>query len=135
GGVDWGGQNGQGVPHPDPGVVEVAGGDWTAVAAGPHVCALKTNGTAWCWGTNTYGQAGVGFTANQDRPVEVGGTWRQVSVGPYATCGIQSDLSLWCWGWWRGAFSQPDPAAAVVRPSLVAPGEFTHVRVGNEGTL
>src|SRR5438477_6111883 len=34
--------------------------DWQGVSVGgDHSCALKTNGSAYCWGSNQYGQLGT----------------------------------------------------------------------------
>lgn len=35
-----------------------------------HNCAIKTNGTIWCWGKNNVGQLGDGTTTNQSTPVQ-----------------------------------------------------------------
>jgi alpha-tubulin suppressor-like RCC1 family protein len=43
-------------------------------AGGYHTCALKTDGSLWCWGDNQYGQLGqgVGDTAARSVPTHVG---------------------------------------------------------------
>ncbi len=39
-----------------------------------HSCALKTDGTPWCWGSNLYGQVGDGSPWTlEGHPVQVGG--------------------------------------------------------------
>ncbi|MBI4702073.1 MAG: hypothetical protein HY744_13135 [Deltaproteobacteria bacterium] len=45
-------------------VVDVAAG-------GYHTCAVKTDGTLWCWGWNEYGQLGDGTTQDRSLPVQV----------------------------------------------------------------
>lgn len=69
-----------------------------------HTCALKTDGTAWCWGSDAQGQLGNGdgLTADQTTPSPVSivgtGKWSQISVGRQGSCGIQNDGTAWCWG-------------------------------------
>ena len=49
-----------------------------AVSAGDyHTCAILDNGEAKCWGSNTYGQLGIGSSTEQGSPVAVSGsnTW------------------------------------------------------------
>lgn len=36
-----------------------------------HACALLTDGSVWCWGSNFYGQLGDGTRADSDVPVRV----------------------------------------------------------------
>ena len=45
--------------------------------------ALKTDGTLWAWGDNSYGQLGLGSTAEKNSPTQVdpGSTWKAVSAG------------------------------------------------------
>lgn len=71
--VSWGGSLAQGRPR----TVEPQDGYLAASIAGlnsvsllavgyDHACALKTDGTVWCWGQNDYGQLGLGtLTAAQ----------------------------------------------------------------------
>jgi hypothetical protein len=78
-----------------------------------HSCALKSDGTMWCWGSNPYGQIGNGNTATPiSYPTQVvgaGGTGFLSDVTAIAaggtgsnfshTCAVRSDGTLWCWGW------------------------------------
>jgi alpha-tubulin suppressor-like RCC1 family protein len=48
------------------GMTQVTGGD-------SHSCALRANGTAVCWGDNSFGQLGDNTTASSLAPVNVVG--------------------------------------------------------------
>lgn len=66
-------------------------------------CAIRLDGTLWCWGDNGGGRLGDGTTTTRDIPTAVsgGGTWLMVDLAsPYwgRSCGIKSDNTLWCWG-------------------------------------
>jgi alpha-tubulin suppressor-like RCC1 family protein len=67
---------------------------------GYHACAVKTNGSASCWGSNVYGQLGNGTKINSSVPVSVSGGYlfRQVSPGYGHTCGVTPAGQLTCWG-------------------------------------
>jgi len=76
--------------------------DWALVSAGgSHSCALKNDGTLWCWGADVNGQLGDGATANKNTPNQVGAdtNWVSVSAGWYHTCATKIDGTLWCWGY------------------------------------
>lgn len=67
----------------------VSAGAFTQVAVGrATVCALRTDQTLFCWGSNSYGQA-----------VPPAGTFKQVSSGDSDACAIRTDDSLVCWGY------------------------------------
>lgn len=91
--------------------VSALGSSVVRVVAGYyHTCALKNDGTLWCWGDNSYGELGDGTTegelcglsfACKPFPVQVaalGNTVMQVAAGDWHTCAIKSDGTLWCWG-------------------------------------
>lgn len=86
-----------------------AGPGATMVAAGgTHTCALRTNGTVWCWGGAAYGQLGDGTAgdanAMRTAPVQVrrkGSTLKgvtSIAVGFLHSCALRADRTVWCWG-------------------------------------
>jgi alpha-tubulin suppressor-like RCC1 family protein len=78
----------------------------TAVSAGfDHTCARTSDGAAWCWGQNYFGELGDGTTTDRHRAVRVtksdgapptGVTAVSAGVGP--SCARTSDGAAWCWG-------------------------------------
>ena len=69
--------------------------------------AIKTDGTLWSWGSNGYGQLGVGNNINRSSPVQVGALtdWSKLSINGdmmYAngntTAVIKTNGTLWAWG-------------------------------------
>lgn len=74
------------------------GGTWDQVSAGTnHTCAIKSDGSLWCWGE---GYAIGDGTGNMSlAPVEVdAGVWKYLDATGYHSCAIKSDDTLWCWG-------------------------------------
>lgn len=67
---------------------------------GLHTCALKSDGTVWCWGYGGDGQLGNGAVANSSTPVQVSGLAdvTDFSAGGNTTCAIKNDGTVWCWG-------------------------------------
>jgi alpha-tubulin suppressor-like RCC1 family protein len=83
--------------------------DVAHLAVGSANCALKTDGTVWCWGENGDGDLGtgmVGTPAYSAVPVEVlnspnGSPFTgsaAISGGGNSTCTLKADGSVWCWG-------------------------------------
>jgi hypothetical protein len=73
------------------------------VSAGDrHTCAIKPDGSAWCWGRNSSGQIGMGATTSSIlTPTQVFGLSSDVaaiSAGNVQTCAMKTDRSVWCWG-------------------------------------
>jgi len=109
-----------------PNDVDLLDADVTQLAAGQHhTCALKSDGSVWCWGRNRMGQLGnlkhgaphnplsidaYGFDGSlissldlatyAQVPVEVAGLPEAVFItaGEDYTCAIDVDDKVWCWG-------------------------------------
>ena len=68
---------------------------------------LKTNGTLWGWGLNSYGQVGDGTTTERHTPVQIGTdtNWKIVTSGMLASFNIalKTNGTLWGWGIHGGA--------------------------------
>lgn len=66
------------------------------------VCALKKDKSAYCWGSNGYGQLGDGTFIDKSEPVQVfglgPGTTASISLGSYHACALKTDGSVVCWG-------------------------------------
>src|SRR5262245_32075492 len=82
--------------------VPVGGGLTFVTLAGgaSHTCALASDGTAYCWGNNEFGQLGDNSTANRNAPVQVAGglTFASIDAGAAHTCAVTSAGDAYCWG-------------------------------------
>jgi alpha-tubulin suppressor-like RCC1 family protein len=102
--------NGSNSDRADPYPVSAPSGqsnDWKAIDAGEHsTCAvLSSNGAAYCWGKNDYGQVGNGGSSSVYSPALVltpsggSGVWQSISIATEHACGIEAVTGkLYCWG-------------------------------------
>ena len=71
-------------------------------AFNPDIIALcvKTNGTLWAWGSNTYGQLGVGDTVSRSSPTQVGAltNWATPAAGQGSALCTKTNGTLFSWG-------------------------------------
>ena len=75
--------------------------DWVGLApAYQHTCAVRgSDRELYCWGTNKFGQLGVGDVRRRLTPTHViGDGWKGPSGGFSHTCSTRIDFTLWCWG-------------------------------------
>jgi alpha-tubulin suppressor-like RCC1 family protein len=80
--------------------------DATAVGAGrDHACAVRANGTVWCWGKNTAGQLGDNTNVNKSAAVQVVKAGNvpltnivEIEAGYVSTCARDNAGGVWCWG-------------------------------------
>lgn len=99
-------------------VVNSSGGtgwsDWVSVSLRTGTaCGIRSNGTAWCWGTNESAQIGNGsvtWGGSTGRPTQVLGygvsgacaaaytDWVSIHTGWGNNCGTRASGDVYCWG-------------------------------------
>jgi len=89
------------VPAPVP-VIGFGPGTAKAITAGQDfTCAIKTDGSVWCWGENADGQLGDGTTTQQTSPVAVtnltGVAVEELAAGDHHAC-ARAGAAVYCWG-------------------------------------
>ena len=82
--------------------------DTTMSAGNEHTCALLSDSSVKCWGSNSKGQLGYGSATPvgaQLEPSQVGpvpitstGGISQIACGAYHTCAVLTDGTATCWG-------------------------------------
>ena len=83
-----------------------AGVSLESIGVGQYAsCAIGSDGEAYCWGTNTYGQLGNNSTANSSVPVAVaqgavpaGVKFVHINGGQHHMCALGSNGKAYCWG-------------------------------------
>jgi len=84
-------------------VQTISGGtNWKQLSVGrDSTAAVKTDGSLWVWGLNTFGQLGNNGTVSSYQPIQTisnVNTWKQSSVGDTHMAAIKTNGSLWVWG-------------------------------------
>jgi len=73
----------------------ISGGD-------AQTCAIKADGTLWCWGSNAEKQLGVPSPSTSPVPIQVtglpSGAVIDVITNYSGTCVLMADGEIWCWG-------------------------------------
>ncbi|MBI4705828.1 MAG: hypothetical protein HY744_32445 [Deltaproteobacteria bacterium] len=105
-----------------------------AVAVGAE-CAVKDDGTVWCWGWNEVGQLGDGTTQHRWAPGPVKGLADAVQAAGNGdtTCALRSNGEVCCWGDNHfGALgnSSVKEKMSLVPVAVAGPTDVKQVRVG-----
>ncbi len=120
-----------------------------AISNGGHACALRSDGTARCWGHNNFGQIGDGDTTNVDLPATVSGLSAttdgpRIATGSDHTCALATDGTVKCWGdnsdgqLGNGNTtdqSTPTPVVGLSRVTSLATGGVHTCAVIDDGTV
>jgi alpha-tubulin suppressor-like RCC1 family protein len=129
-----------------------AGATWAKVSAIAGASfAIKTDGTLWSWGRNSYGHLGLGDTTNTYSPQQVGSLtdWSTLAIGgdsaSSAMFAIRTNGTMWAWGknfnWGKLglgdtiARSSPTQIGALTTWSKVANGSNFGAAIKTDGTL
>lgn len=119
----------------------------SAITAGSnHTAVLKSDGTVWMWGDNTYGQLGDGTTQSRQVPGQVLGLSDIVAIGTGAehTVALKQDGTIWAWG--SNTYGQlgdgtetnsytPVQIPTISGVSAIAVGAYSTVAVKSYGTV
>jgi len=122
---------------------------WSAISAagvGSWCLALKTDGTLWSWGVNTYGGLGLGNTTSYSSPKQIGAltTWSTPAAGQYWGMAVTTSGALWSWGYNISGqlglgnttyFSSPKQVGTLTTWSKVAATFRTAYAIKTDGTL
>lgn len=91
-------------PDASLGVLKVSAGGSVAYGQA-HTCAILSDHSMWCWGSNVWGQLGDPSLSTDSSlptllPNKVVGDhlWETFDTGEGHTCAIDTSGSLWCWG-------------------------------------
>ncbi len=75
-----------------------ADADWAQVRASQNsTCALKTNGSLWCWGESFSEPIGTRQIVTPER-IGADTSWTAVEIETFSICGLKTGGALFCWG-------------------------------------
>lgn len=145
----WGLNNFGGLGNNDPTVSSVPANSATpvvglsnviALSAGEvHVCALRADGTVWCWGDNSARQLGGTTQRVSYVPVKVPGVDDAIAVsaGTSHTCALRRDHSVWCWGnaWAGSGNATPTRVEGLCDVVAVSAGSTKTCALTGEGSV
>lgn len=95
----WGKTPGNATASPT--LQDVAISNVASIATGAyHACALKEDGSVWCWGSNGAGQLGTPSIEGSVVPLQVSGITEAIAItaGEAHSCALLADHTVRCWG-------------------------------------
>jgi len=83
---------------------QVLGSDWVAASGSYNASlGLKTDGTMWAWGSNSYGKLGINESSDnisRSSPTQIPGTWTKINGGGNFMA-VNSSGTMYTWGFNR----------------------------------
>lgn len=121
----------------------IFGADIAKMAAGEsHSLFVKTDGTLWAMGSNSYGQLGDGTTTFRPTPVQVAADVRLISAGNRHSLFVKSDGTLWAMGYNNSGklgdgttTSRPTPVQSATDVREIAAGSYHSLFLKSDGSL
>lgn len=122
---------------------QVAGGrKFKQIATNSHnTIAIDTDGAAWSWGDNRYGQLGDGTSGTENSrntPVKVSGghKFKQISNGFIHTVAIDTNGDAWAWGSnGNGQFGNGTTTRSNIPIKVTEGYNFTQISAGHNYTV
>jgi len=137
---------------------QIPGGNWQISGTGNNesrniaimdsVYGIKSDGTLWAWGENTFGALGQNSPgpSNRSSPIQIGSdtTWSSVGGGYRHATAVKTDGTLWSWGYnYQGLlghnnetnYSSPVQVGSDTNWSSVASGHVQTFGRKTDGTL
>lgn len=122
--------------------------DFVAVSAGrEHTCALTSDGSAFCWGSNEFGQLGFADDTTtclredrriacrkQPQAVTGGGArrYQKISAGGAHSCALALDNAIYCWGDnLSGALGDPTVRQSFEPIAVASTAQFVDLAAGD----
>jgi alpha-tubulin suppressor-like RCC1 family protein len=105
-------------PHKKPVAVKGLTGAVRLAAGEASTCALLSDGTVRCWGSNGEGELGLGTRSPDERPAKVsalGSNVDQICLASAHGCALTKQSKLLCWG--ANAFGQLGDGTKDRRPT------------------
>jgi alpha-tubulin suppressor-like RCC1 family protein len=106
--------------------------DWAQVlATQSSTCALKTNGTLWCWGYVYTAQIGTVPDVFLPQRIGADSDWSGLAAETFSICALKTGTgALWCWGRNDEGQLGTGDTQSVYAPVRIGTGAFRSVAVG-----
>lgn len=112
--------------------------NWAMISTGyEHTMALKTDGTLWVWGGNSFGQLGCGPSSSKKMPIQIGmdADWAGISAGYAHTVARKSNGTLWAWGGnWGGQLGDGFTTNRYTPVQIGADANWAEISAGDSHT-
>ena len=114
---------------------------WRTVSAGQdHILGIRTDGSLWAWGSNSFGKLGIGtaggLPVNAPRRIGSDTDWVAVSAGDNHSVALKSDGSLWAWGFnFQGALGDSSRVDKYVPTRIGTGNSWQMISAGRDYTM